>query len=40
MNTTILEYMVLMGNWRLKTNIELDELMKHRNIINYVKAQN
>jgi hypothetical protein len=23
----------------MKTNIELDESMKHRNIINYVKAQ-
>jgi len=23
----------------MKTNIELDELIKHRNIINYVKAQ-
>jgi hypothetical protein len=27
------------GNWRIKTNVELDELIKHRNIINYVKAQ-
>jgi len=27
------------GNWRIKTNIELDELIKNRNIINYVKAQ-
>ena len=27
------------GNWRIKTNIELDKLIKHRNIINYVKAQ-
>jgi hypothetical protein len=27
------------GNWRIKTNIELDELIKHRNIVNYVKAQ-
>jgi hypothetical protein len=27
------------GNWRIKTNKELDELTKHRNIINYVKAQ-
>jgi len=27
------------GIWRIKTNKELDELMKHRNIINYVKAQ-
>jgi hypothetical protein len=26
------------GNWRIKTNIELDELIKHWNI-NYVKAQ-
>ena len=27
------------GNWRLQTNAELEELIKHRNIINYVKAQ-
>jgi hypothetical protein len=27
------------GNWRIKTNKELDELIKHRNIINFVKAQ-
>jgi hypothetical protein len=27
------------GNWIIKTNKELDELMKHRNIINCVKAQ-
>jgi hypothetical protein len=27
------------GNWRIKTNIELDELIKHQSIINYVKAQ-
>jgi hypothetical protein len=27
------------GNWRIKTNIELDELIQHRNIINYVKIQ-
>ena len=27
------------GIWRMKTNKELDELIKHRNIINYVKAQ-
>jgi len=25
--------------WRIKTNKELDELIKHRNIKNYVKAQ-
>jgi len=25
--------------WRIKTKKELDELIKHRNIINYVKAQ-
>jgi hypothetical protein len=25
--------------WRIKTNMELDELIKHRNIINYVKSQ-
>ena len=27
------------GIWRLKTNKELDELIKYLNIINYVKAQ-
>jgi len=27
------------GIWRIKTNKELNELMKQRNIINYVKAQ-
>jgi len=27
------------GIWRIKTNKELVELIKHRNIINYVKAQ-
>ena len=27
------------GNWRIKTNIELVELIKHRNVVNYVKAQ-
>ena len=25
--------------WRITTNKKLDELIKHRNIINYVKAQ-
>ena len=27
------------GIWRMKSNKELDEVIKHRNIINYVKAQ-
>ena len=27
------------GIWRIKTNKELDELIKRQNIINYVKAQ-
>jgi hypothetical protein len=27
------------GIWRIKTNMELGELIKHRNIINYVTAQ-
>jgi hypothetical protein len=27
------------GIWRIKTNKKVDELIKHRNIINYVKAQ-
>ena len=26
-------------NWRIKTNKEVDELIKHRNRINYVKTQ-
>ena len=26
------------GIWRIKTNYELDEFIKHRNTINYVKA--
>jgi hypothetical protein len=25
--------------WRIKTNNELDELIRHRNIINHIKAQ-
>ena len=25
--------------WRIKTNEELDKLIKHKNIINYIKAQ-
>src|SRR5215469_4676533 len=27
------------GSWRIKTNDELDKLIRHKNIINYVKAQ-
>jgi len=27
------------GSWKIKTNMELDKLIKHQNIINYVKAQ-
>jgi hypothetical protein len=27
------------GSRKIKTNIELDKLIQHRNIINYVKAQ-
>jgi hypothetical protein len=27
------------GIWKIKTNKELDELTKHRNIIHYVTAQ-
>jgi hypothetical protein len=27
------------GIWRIKTNKELDKLIKHRNIINCVKTQ-
>jgi hypothetical protein len=25
--------------WRIKTNEELDKLLKHKNIVNYIKAQ-
>ena len=25
--------------WRVKTNEELDKLIRHKNIINYIKAQ-
>jgi hypothetical protein len=27
------------GTWRIKTNCELDIIIRHKNIINYVKAQ-
>jgi len=27
------------GTWRIKTNDELDKLIRHKNIINYLKAQ-
>ena len=27
------------GIWKIKSNKELDELIKHRNVINYVKVQ-
>jgi hypothetical protein len=27
------------GTWRIKTNGELDELIRHKNIINHIKAQ-
>ena len=27
------------GSWRIKTNQELDKLLKHENIINFAKAQ-
>jgi hypothetical protein len=27
------------GTWRIKTNDELDELIRHKNIINYIKSQ-
>jgi hypothetical protein len=25
--------------WRIKTNDELDKLIRHKNVINYIKAQ-
>jgi hypothetical protein len=27
------------GTWRIKTNDELDKLIRHKNTINYIKAQ-
>jgi len=27
------------GTWRIKTNNELDELIRHKKIINHIKAQ-
>ena len=27
------------GTWRIKTHDELDELIRHKNIINHIKAQ-
>jgi hypothetical protein len=27
------------GAWRIRTNDELDKLVRHKNIINYIKAQ-
>jgi hypothetical protein len=30
---------LLDGNWRFKTNEELDNLIKYKNIINFIKAQ-
>jgi len=27
------------GTWRIKTNAELDELIRHKNIISHTKAQ-
>jgi hypothetical protein len=27
------------GTWRIKTDGELDELIRHKNIINHIKAQ-
>jgi hypothetical protein len=27
------------GTWKIKTNLELDNIIQHRNIVNYVKSQ-
>jgi len=27
------------GTWRIKTNVELDELIRHKNIINQIKTK-
>jgi hypothetical protein len=26
--------------WRIKTNLELDKIIKHKNIIDFIRAQN
>jgi hypothetical protein len=26
--------------WRIKTNQEIDKIIKHKNIINFIRAQN
>jgi hypothetical protein len=35
----VLVYVITEEIWRVKTNEELDKLIKHKNIINYIKAQ-
>jgi hypothetical protein len=27
------------GSWRIKTNQELDKIIKHKNMINFIRAQ-
>jgi hypothetical protein len=27
------------GTWRIKTNDELDKLIRHKKVINYIKSQ-
>jgi len=29
----------IVGTWRIKTNDELNELIRHKNIINHIRAQ-
>ena len=38
-NIRIRSYKKRDGTWRIKTNDELDVLIRHKNIINYIKAQ-
>jgi len=41
LNTTLLLFSPNNENgiWRIKTNQELDEIIKHKNIINFIRAQ-
>jgi len=35
----VFERKILRRLWRIKTNEELDKLIKHKNVVNFIKAQ-
>jgi hypothetical protein len=35
----VLQKKEMVRTWRIKTDDELDKLVRHKNIINYIKAQ-